>query len=344
MDLINLLELTLKQKASDLHLSSGIAPILRIDGELQTLNLAPLESEVLFNSFKTVLTHQQIEQLQQQQELDFALELTDASRFRIHLFSQSRGISAAIRCIPSTIIPLTHFDFKNTLEKICTFPHGLVLVTGPTGSGKSSTLAAMLEHINLTRSAHILSIEDPIEYRFQAKKCLIQQREISKHSLNFNTALHAALRQDPDIIFIGELRDAKTIRLALSAAETGHLVFASLHSASACKTVNRIIDAFPTAEKEPIRKLFAESIQAIIAQVLLKKTTGGRVAAHEIMLSTPAIRNLIHENKIAQLYSSLQTNSALGMITLDQCLKSLVQQGTILSEQARTVAHYPENF
>ncbi len=344
MDLISLLRLTLTQHASDLHLSAGLVPILRIDGELQQTSLPVLSTEQIVSLFEPTLTDQQRQHFHQQLDLDFALDIQDLSRFRVHLFWQSRGVSAAIRCIPSEIFPLTHYDLAQTFEKICHSPHGLVLVTGPTGSGKSSTLAAMLEHINHTRHAHIISIEDPIEYLFQVKKCLIQQREILRHSHDFNAALYAALRQDPDIIFIGELRDTQTIRLALTAAETGHLVLASLHSASATKTINRVVDAFSASEKDSIRQLLAECLHAIIAQVLVKRKTGGRIAVHEIMLATPAVRNLIHENKINQLYSNLQTQSAIGMITLDQHLKQLTQQGIIEPAHARAVALYPQNF
>lgn len=344
MDIISLLHLTLKQHASDLHLCAGLAPVLRIDGELLQLDLDPFNTQQILALFEPLLTAHQHQRFQQQLELDFTLEISHTTRFRIHLFWQSRGLSAAIRCIPSKIYALSDFEHGSILEKICTYQNGLILVTGATGSGKSSTLAAMLEHINQTRQAHIISIEDPIEYLFQSKQCLIQQREISLHSHSFSTALHAVLRQDPDIIFIGELRDAQTIHLALTAAETGHLVLASLHSTSASKTINRIIDAFPTTEKESIRKLFAECLQAIIAQVLIKRTTGGRIAAHEVLLATPAIRNLIHENKIAQLYSNLQTNSAIGMSTLDQSLKQLLLHQQITLDHARAIALYPQSF
>lgn len=344
MDITTLLKLAVNHGASDLHLSADLPPILRIDGELQPLDLPTLQHQNILNLIHVLMTNQQRQCFEQQQQVDFAIEIAQVSRCRVHVFWQSRGIAVVFRIIPAQIPTLQQLAMGEIFQQICNLPHGLVLVTGPTGSGKSTTLAAMLQHINHTRHAHVLSIEDPIEFVHISQHCLFHQRELGQHSQNFDTALHAALRADPDIIFIGELRDIESIRLALSAAETGHLVFATLHTNSASKAIDRIIDVFPAAEKELRRIMLSESLQAVIAQVLIKKIAGGRIAAHEIMLATPAIRNLIRENKVAQMYSCIQSHAQIGMTTLDQSLKVLVKDAIINVENARFLAKYPENF
>lgn len=343
MDIQTLLNLALSHGASDLHLSAGLSAMLRIDGELQQLDLPVLQHQVVLDIIYSVMSDQQQQSFAQQQQLDFALELAQI-RCRVHCFYQQRGVAAVFRMIPPQVPSLEQLDMGETFQQICRLPHGLVLFTGPTGSGKSTSLAAMLQHINHTRHAHILSIEDPIEFVHVSAQCLIHQRELGQHSPSFHTALQAALRADPDIIFIGELRNLDSIRLALSAAETGHLVFATLHSNSASQAIDRITDVFPAEEKQLRRLMLSESLQAVIAQVLVKKLTGGRIAVHEIMLATPAIRNLIRENKVAQMYSSMQSHGQLGMTTLDQRLRVLVNHAVISVENARTVAKYPENF
>ena len=344
MDINTLLSLAINHDASDLHLSADLPPILRVDGELQQLDLAILQHQDVLNLIYSVMNDSQRHGFEQQQQIDFAIEIAALSRCRVHAFWHNRGAAAVFRIIPTQIPTLQQLAMGEIFQQICQLAHGLVLFTGPTGSGKSTSLAAMLQHINHTRHAHILSIEDPIEFIHVSQQCLIHQRELGQHSSNIHTALRAALRADPDIIFIGELRDLDSIRLALTAAETGHLVFATLHTSSASKAIDRIVDVFPAAEKELRRIMLSESLQAVIAQVLVKKITGGRIAAHEIMLATPAIRNLIRENKVAQMYSNIQSHARIGMTTLDQCLKVLVNNSVISVENARFFAKYPDNF
>jgi twitching motility protein PilT len=277
-------------------------------------------------------------------ETDFSFEVPGVARFRVNAFNQNRGAGAVFRTIPSKVLSMEDLGMGQTFKDISMVPRGLVLVTGPTGSGKSTTLAAMIDYVNDNRYDHILTIEDPIEFVHESKKCLVNQREVHRDTHGFNEALRSALREDPDIILVGELRDLETIRLALTASETGHLVFGTLHTTSAAKTIDRVIDVFPAEEKAMIRSMLSESLQAVVAQTLLKKTNGGRVAAHEIMIGTPAIRNLIREDKVAQMYSAIQTGSALGMQTLDQCLTNLVDARQVTKEAAREKAKMPENF
>jgi twitching motility protein PilT len=277
-------------------------------------------------------------------ETDFSFEIPGLARFRVNAFTQARGSGAVFRTIPSKILSLEDLKCPAIFKDISEYPRGIVLVTGPTGSGKSTTLAAMVNHINDNEYGHILTVEDPIEFVHQSKRCLINQREVHRDTLGFNEALRSALREDPDVVLVGEMRDLETIRLALTAAETGHLVFGTLHTSSAAKTVDRIVDVFPAAEKDMVRAMLSESLRAVISQTLLKKKGGGRVAAHEIMIGTPAIRNLIRENKIAQMYSSIQTGQKEGMQTLDQCLKELVRKGVTTLEEARVKAADPRSF
>lgn len=344
MDITELLAFTVKNGASDLHLSAGMPPLIRVDGEIRRINLPALEHKDVHQMIYDIMADKQRRDFEEFLETDFSFEIPNLARFRVNAFNQNRGAGAVFRSIPSKVMTLEDLGLGQIFRDICNFPRGIVLVTGPTGSGKSTTLAAMLDHINDHRYDHIITIEDPIEFVHQSKKCLINQREVHKDTLGFNEALRSALREDPDIILVGELRDLETIRLALTAAETGHLVFGTLHTNSAAKTIDRIIDVFPAAEKDMIRAMLSESLQAVVSQALLKKTNGGRVAAHEIMIGIPAIRNLIRENKVAQMYSSIQTGASYGMTTLDQSLKTLVTKGTISAHTARNYAKQPEMF
>lgn len=332
MNLSELLSQTLHYKASDLHLSVGSSPILRVDGDLQGLNTSLLTQENLEQLLHPYLDEQQQNLFKEQHELDFVIEIPSLTRFRVNIFQQQQGIAAALRIIPPQIPNLIDLNLLNVFHEISKLTHGLVLITGATGSGKSTTLAAVLNEINQTQAKHIITIEDPIEFLHQSQRCLINQRQVHRDTQSFETALRSALREDPDIILVGELRDLQTIRLALTAAETGHLVLATLHTTSAAKTINRIVDVFPGDEKNLVRNLLSESLQAVVCQRLIPKIQGGRVAALEIMLATPAIRNAIREDKISQMISTIQTSKHLGMQTLDQHLQSLVQQQIILAE------------
>ncbi|ENV33670.1 type IV pilus twitching motility protein PilT [Acinetobacter gerneri] len=344
MDITELLAFTVKNGASDLHLSAGMPPLIRVDGEIRRINLPALSHQDVHQLIYDIMSDKQRRDFEEFLETDFSFEIPNIARFRVNAFNQNRGAGAVFRTIPSQVLTLEELGMGQIFRDICEFPRGIVLITGPTGSGKSTTLAAMLDYINDHRYDHIITIEDPIEFVHLSKKCLINQREVHKDTLGFNEALRSALREDPDIILVGELRDLETIRLALTAAETGHLVFGTLHTSSASKTIDRIIDVFPAAEKDMIRAMLSESLQAVVSQVLLKKATGGRVAAHEIMIGIPAIRNLIRENKVAQMYSSIQTGASYGMTTLDQSLKALVTKGTIAATTARNYAKQPELF
>jgi len=344
MDITELLAFTVKNGASDLHLSAGMPPLIRVDGEIRRINLPALSHQDVHQLIYDIMSDKQRRDFEEFLETDFSFEIPNIARFRVNAFNQNRGAGAVFRTIPSQVLTLEELGMGQIFRDICEFPRGIVLITGPTGSGKSTTLAAMLDYINDHRYDHIITIEDPIEFVHLSKKCLINQREVHKDTLGFNEALRSALREDPDIILVGELRDLETIRLALTAAETGHLVFGTLHTSSTSKTIDRIIDVFPAAEKDMIRAMLSESLQAVVSQVLLKKATGGRVAAHEIMIGIPAIRNLIRENKVAQMYSSIQTGANYGMTTLDQSLKALVTKGTIAATTARNYAKQPELF
>ncbi len=330
MDIKELLTFSVKNKASDLHLSAGQPPLVRIDGDLQRIDCTDLDNKTITELIYSIMNDLQRKHYEVYGEVDFSFEIGGVSRFRANVFKQNRGIAGAFRTIATSILTLDELGFSPILKSLCGKPNGLILVTGPTGSGKSTTLAAMIDYINTTRAQHIITIEDPVEFIHQSKKCLVNQREVFRDTCGFNEALRATLREDPDVILIGELRDLETIKLALTAAETGHLVFATLHTQSAAKTINRIIDVFPAQDKAMVRTLLAETLQAVVAQTLAKKIGGGRVAAHEIMICTNAVRNLIREDKIAQIYSTMQTGAQHGMQTLEQHLQILSGKRIIL--------------
>ena len=342
MDITELLAFSAKQGASDLHLSAGLPPMIRVDGDVRRINLPPLDHKQVHALIYDIMNDKQRKDFEEFLETDFSFEVPGVARFRVNAFNQNRGAGAVFRTIPSKVLTMEDLGMGEVFRKITDVPRGLVLVTGPTGSGKSTTLAAMLDYLN--KYHHILTIEDPIEFVHESKKCLVNQREVHRDTHGFSEALRSALREDPDIILVGEMRDLETIRLALTAAETGHLVFGTLHTTSAAKTIDRVVDVFPAEEKSMVRSMLSESLQAVISQTLLKKIGGGRVAAHEIMIGTPAIRNLIREDKVAQMYSSIQTGGALGMQTLDACLKTLVSKGLVSRDSAREKAKSPENF
>src|ERR1044071_7181706 len=345
MDITQLLAFSVKNKASDLHLSSGLPPMIRVHGDVRRINVDPMSHKQVHGLVYDIMNDAQRKVYEDTLECDFSFEIQGLARFRVNAFNQNRGAGAVFRTIPSKILTLEQLNAPRVFADLALKPRGLVLVTGPTGSGKSTTLAAMINHLNENEYAHVLTIEDPIEFVHESKKCLINQREVGPQTLSFSNALRSALREDPDAILVGEMRDLETIRLALTAAETGHLVFGTLHTSSAAKTVDRIVDVFPAAEKEMVRAMLSESLVAVISQSLCKLKDGsGRVAAHEIMLGTPAIRNLIRENKVAQMYSSIQTGNQLGTQTLDQNLTDLVRRTIISPAEARSKAKIPENF
>ncbi|MEW6313031.1 MAG: type IV pilus twitching motility protein PilT [Pseudomonadota bacterium] len=345
MDIAELLAFVVKNRASDLHLSSGLPPMIRVHGDVRRINLPSLEHKEVHEMVYDIMNDSQRKTYEENLECDFSFEIPNLARFRVNAFVQHRGAGAVFRTIPSKVLTLEELNAPKIFAEIADQPRGVVLVTGPTGSGKSTTLAAMINHINENEYGHILTIEDPIEFVHESKKCLINQREVGPHTLSFANALRSALREDPDIILVGELRDLETIRLALTAAETGHLVFGTLHTSSAAKTIDRIIDVFPAAEKDMVRAMLSESLRAVISQTLLKTKDGsGRVAAHEIMIGTPAIRNLIRENKVAQMYSAIQTGQNVGMQTLDQNLQDLVRRNVISSAEARGKAANKDAF
>ncbi|MEJ2132415.1 MAG: type IV pilus twitching motility protein PilT, partial [Gammaproteobacteria bacterium] len=329
---------------SDLHLSAGLPPMIRVDGDVRRINLPPMDHKEVHSLIYEIMNDKQRKDYEEFLETDFSFEVPGVARFRVNAFNQNRGAGAVFRTIPSKVLTMEELGMGQVFKDVSMVPRGLVLVTGPTGSGKSTTLAAMIDYINDNKYEHILTIEDPIEFVHESKKCLLNQREVHRDTHGFNEALRSALREDPDIILVGELRDIETIRLALTAAETGHLVFGTLHTTSAAKTIDRVVDVFPADEKSMTRSMLSESLQAVISQTLMKRIGGGRVAAHEIMIGTPAIRNLIREDKIAQMYSAMQTGAAQGMATLDQCLEELVRKRVIARDIAREKAKMPENF
>jgi twitching motility protein PilT len=343
-DISQLLAFGVKNKASDLHLSAGVPPMIRVDGDVRRINMPPLEHKDVHDMVYDIMNDKQRKDYEEFLECDFSFEIPNLARFRVNAFNQNRGSAAVFRTIPSKILSLEDLGAPNIFKEISDNPRGIVLVTGPTGSGKSTTLAGMINYKNESEFGHILTIEDPIEFVHESKKCLINQREVHRDTLGFSEALRSALREDPDVILVGEMRDLETIRLALSGAETGHLVFGTLHTSSAAKTIDRIVDVFPAAEKDMVRSMISESLRAVISQSLMKKIGGGRVAAHEIMIGTGAIRNLIRENKIAQMYSAIQTGQQHGMQTLDQCLQDLVRKGIVTKDEARNKATQKELF
>ena len=345
MDITQLLAFAVKNKASDLHLSTGLPPMIRVHGDVRRINVEALEHKQVHDMVYDIMNDAQRKHYEETLDCDFSFEIQGLARFRVNAFNQMRGAAAVFRSIPSKILTLEQLNAPRIFADLVLKPRGLILVTGPTGSGKSTTLAAMINHLNETEYGHVLTVEDPIEFVHESKRCLINQREVGPHTLSFNNALRAALREDPDAILVGELRDLETIRLAITAAETGHLVLGTLHTSSAAKTMDRIIDVFPAGEKDMVRSMISESLVGIVSQTLCKLKDGsGRVAAHEILLGTPAVRNLIRENKIAQMYSTIQTSQAVGMQTLDQNLSDLLRRNLITSAEARSKAKIADNF
>lgn len=355
MDILDLLLYGVKNNASDLHLSAGVPPMIRVDGDMRKLkttdkltaevrDMEPLDKTTIHNLVYDIMNDYQRKEFEENLECDFSFEVPNLARFRVNIFNQDRGMGVVFRTIPSKVLTLEDLNCPAIFKDIASYPRGLVLVTGPTGSGKSTTLAAMVDYVNETQHSHILTIEDPIEFVHKNKNCLVNQREVHRDTHSFSNALRSALREDPDIILVGELRDLETVRLALTAAETGHLVFGTLHTNSAAKTIDRVIDVFPGAEKDMVRSMLSESLRAVISQTLLKKNGGGRVAAHEIMIGIPAIRNLIREDKIAQMYSIIQTGASHGMNTLDSALKTLVSRGIVSLAEAKSKAKDPNSI
>jgi twitching motility protein PilT len=345
MDITQLLAFAVKNKASDLHLSVGLPPMIRVHGDVRRINVDPLDHRQVHAMIYDIMNDSQRKVYEDLLEVDFAFEIEGLSRFRVNAFNQQRGAGAVFRTIPTKILTLEQLEAPRIFGELALRPRGLVLVTGPTGSGKSTTLAAMVNHLNENVFGHILTIEDPVEFIHESKKCLVNQREVGPDTHSFSNALRSALREDPDAILVGEMRDLETVRLALTAAETGHLVFGTLHTSGAAKTIDRIIDVFPPQEKDMVRAMLSESLLGVISQVLCRRKDGtGRIAAHEIMIGNNAIRNLIRENKIAQMYSALQTGQSMGMQTLDQHLQELLKRNLITPAEARSKAKLPEQF
>lgn len=344
MDITELLAFSAKQGASDLHLSADLPPMIRVDGDVRRVNIPPFSHKEVHALVYEIMNDKQRKDFEEHLETDFSFEVPSIARFRVNAFNHNRGAGAVFRTIPSKVLTMDQLDMGQVFKDLAMISRGIVLVTGPTGSGKSTTLAAMVDYINENKYDHILTVEDPIEFVHESKKSLVNQREVHRDTHGFNEALRSALREDPDVILVGELRDLETIRLALTAAETGHVVFGTLHTSSAAKTIDRIVDVFPAEEKSMVRSMLSESLQGVVSQTLLKKNGGGRVACHEIMIGTPAIRNLIREDKVAQMYSAIQTGAGHGMQTMDQALQNLVNKGLISREMAREKAKSPENF
>lgn len=338
MDLTQLLAFTVQNNSSDLHLSATNPPIMRVNGQMKRVKTDVLESEQIRSMLYSVMSEEQRADYERDLEIDFAISFGEKSRFRVNAFNTRNGAAAVFRTIPSVIPTMDELNLPPAIRKFADLEKGLVLVTGATGSGKSTTLAAMVNHINHTKSKHILTIEDPVEFFHVSNKSLVNHRELGRDSHSFKAALKSALREDPDVILVGEMRDYETISLALTAAETGHLVFGTLHANSASKTVDRIIDVFPTGDKEMVRAMLSNSLAGVIAQTLLRRADGsGRVGAFEILVGTNAVRNLIRENQVPQIYSMMQTGSRYGMVTMEESVNNLLRQGAIDAEEARHV-------
>ena len=335
IDIIELLQFTVDSGASDLHLNAGSAPMVRIDGEMRKIDVPDLLPDDIHHLIYDIMTDEDRKRFEENWELDFSREIGEMGRFRVNVYYQNHGKAAVFRTIPNKIMTLEELNLPQSLIKFCELDKGLVLVTGPTGSGKSTTLAAMVDYINRNHKSHIITIEDPIEFVHESKSCLMSQREVGRDTYSFSNALRSALREDPDVILVGEMRDLETISLAISAAETGHLVFGTLHTNSVAKTVDRIVDVFPTGQQSQIRAMFADSVEGVVSQLLLKRSEGkGRVAALEIMVASNAVRALIREKKTFQLESALQTGSSLGMCTMEQAIRKLYDQKLITREVA----------
>lgn len=336
MDILQLLRFAIQNNASDLHLSPLNAPIIRVHGDLKRIKADPLQSEDIRTMLYSVMTEDQRADFEREMELDFAVAYGEKARFRVNAFTTRTGTAAVFRSIPSLVPTMEELELPPVMRRFADLEKGLVLVTGPTGSGKSTTLASLINHINENEGRHIITVEDPVEFFHTSKKSLVNHRELGADTKSFARALKSVLREDPDVILVGEMRDYETIALALTAAETGHLVFGTLHSNSAAKTIDRIIDAFPTGDKEMIRAMLASSLQGVVAQTLLKKTGGGgRIGAFEILVGTNAVRNLIRENQVAQLYSMIQTGSRYGMLTMEDAINALLEQGVVDKDEAR---------
>ncbi len=343
MDITELLRFAVTEEASDVHVSSGEPPILRIHGDLKRLDHPALSPDDVHRMIYDIMNDKQRKDFEELNELDFSFEMGN-NRFRVNAFLQRRGKAAAFRTIPTTILSLEQLGLPPILKKLCDHEKGLILVTGPTGSGKSTTLAAMVDHINNIKEGHLVTIEDPIEFVHSSKKCLVHQRELGIHTHSFANALRSAFREDPDYILVGEMRDLETIQLAVTAAETGHLVFGTLHSSGAPQTIDRIIDVFPAAQQAQIRTQLAESLQAVITQTLCRKVGTGRVAALEIMVGSPPVRHLIREGKVHQIASAMQTGKKDGMQTMDASLQELVSRGQVRREEAMAKSENPDLF
>jgi twitching motility protein PilT len=344
IDISKLLTFAVQQGASDCHISAGEPPMVRMHGDLKKLDYPALSQDETHALIYDMMSDVQRKNFEEHRECDFSFDLGDIARFRVNVFVQGRGLGAVFRTIPTEILPLEKLGMPPILRQICDREKGLVLVTGPTGSGKSTTLAAMIDYLNNTYEGHILTIEDPVEFVHKSKKCLVNQRELGVHTLSFANALRAALREDPDIILVGEMRDLETIQLALTAAETGHLVFATLHTSSAPKTVDRIIDAFPPNQQAQVRAQLSETLEAVLTQTLLKKKAGGRVAAVEIMMGTTAVRNLIREGKLHQIPGVMQASQKDGMQTMDMALLDLANRGVVTKSEAQSRSMNPNLF
>jgi twitching motility protein PilT len=344
MEITQLLAFGVEQGASDCHLSSGEPPMLRIQGDLKKLDYPPMTREDVHRMIYDMMNDAQRKAFEESLECDFSFEMGDIARFRVNVFLQRKGAGAVFRTIPTKILTLDQLAMPPIVRQLCDREKGLVLVTGPTGSGKSTTLAAMIDYLNSNFEGHILTIEDPIEFVHMSKRCLVNQRELGAHTHSFANALRSALREDPDIILVGEMRDLETIQLAVTAAETGHLVFGTLHTSSAPKTVDRIIDVFPPSQQAQIRAQFAESIAGVLAQTLLKKKGGGRVAALEVMTGSVAVRNLIREGKIHQIPGTIQVSQKDGMQTMDMAMIDLVNRGLVTREEAQSKSITPNLF